>query len=404
MQKPSTNFYSMFLPCQSGKTRQMIRAIRIAYQQNTNRPSIPFIITTNHSQLTLQTASRLHQSLYTKYKLFVLNSSHPYHPNQLFYKERVVYNPQIDVVMNYLERFHTKPDSLLPPMFISLSNTNQLKKVFSFIDYFNDSISYPVDVYFDEADITYLTFRDDWIPYLYRTNSITLITATPQRLLQSDIDEIPLFQPYPVKHTKEFETLYMNHLDNELVEYCTTPALIIEPNSFILDVLRTNFRHFSAPLPNGKFRKIIAISTMFIRDHTEMATIIRSEFAFNVLTINASGINLYMVGDEDKKTYTSVKTEFSKFLHHIETNNQQLQQAPLVIIGNRRIDRGVTFQLPEEDMLIRDLIIPPHIKQIPRMIQILGRIAGYIKHRLSTDDKVRIYTKPLKSIHPTTTE
>jgi hypothetical protein len=394
--KNTTQFNTMFLPCQSGKTRQMIRAIRLSYQQHTHSPHVPFILTTNHSQLTLQTSIRLQKSLANKYKIFVLNSVNSYHPNQLFYKERIVYNPSADVVLHYLQRFHLdeKKESMLPPLFIALSNNHQVKKVLSFIDFLVDSASYPIDLYFDEADITYVSRRDDWIPYLYRCSSITLITATPQPLLESGFDEIPLFQPYPVQFSKDFSDMYLNHLDLEHVLYPNTEAYSRDPNQFIIDAITKNFRHFAAPLPNGQFRKIIAISTMFTTDHYELAKTILHEFAFNVLTINSLGIVLYTING--KQTF-KLRTELSQLLHTIHTTVPGVADAPLVVLGNRRIDRGITFHLPDEDMLFRDIIIPPHIKRIPRLVQVLGRIAGYIKHKLTDDDKIHIFTKPLNT-------
>jgi hypothetical protein len=397
----STNFYTMFLPCQSGKTRQMIRAIRIAYKDNVQSPPIPFIMTTNHSQLTLQTANRLHQSIGNKYKLFVLNSMYNYHPNQLFFQDRIVYNPPTEAVMNYLLRFQNNDGQFKPPMFIALSNSFQIKKVLHFIDTIVDELAYPINLYFDEADITYVNTRKEWIPYLYRTNSITLITATPQPLIDSNYDEITLFQPYPIQHTKDFEQLYVNHLDTDSVEYCKLAGVTgSDPNTHIVETLRTNYRHFSAPLPNGKFRKIIAISTMYINDHHHLSQLIRSEFDFNALTINAAGIRLYTKSHPDSILFPSIKTEFCQFLHHLDMSYPEVANAPLVILGNRRIDRGVTFQLPDEDLLIRDIIVPPHIKKIPRLIQVLGRVAGYIRHKLGENDKVRIYTNPKKTVTP----
>ena len=391
----------MFLPCQSGKTRQMIRAIRIAYKDSPQSKPIPFIMTTNHSQLTLQTANRLHQSLGNKYKLFVLNSMYNYHPNQLFFQERIVYNPPLEAVDNYLSRFHAVNADIKPPMFVALSNSFQMKKVLHFIDELVDGYDSPVNLYFDEADITYLHTRNDWIPYLYRCKSITLITATPQPLLDSKFDEIDMFQPYPVQQTQEFETLYMNHLDTEFVDYCKLPlTFAADPNTHIIETLRTHYNHFAAPLSNGKFRKIIAISTMYMSDHLFLAQTILRDFEFNALTINAAGIRLYTKSHPDSILFPSIKTEFCQFLQHLDNTYPEVAQRPLVILGNRRIDRGVTFQLPEHDLIIRDIIIPPHIKKVPRLIQVLGRIAGYIKHRIDKQEKVRIYTNPRKGVAP----
>jgi hypothetical protein len=147
---------------------------------------------------------------------------------------------------------------------------------------------------------------------------------------------------------------------------------------------------------------MIAISSMFIADHDEIASMIIEDFGFNVLTVNSLGVVLQRTTGE--KEVFPVKRELSDVLASID-ELPYVRNKALVIIGNRRIDRGVTFQNPAKGFLVRDIIISPSIKKdnVARMVQVLGRIAGYIKEALiDKDDKVHIFlTKANSKDDPT---
>jgi len=384
--------YSMFLPCQSGKTRQMIRAIQRNYDESEKRP-IPIVLSTNHSQLTIQTAMRLHKSLGSIYKIFVLNSMNPYRTTHLFKKDTIVYNPPTNAMTAYIDRFvDPMYPNILPPIILALSNNNQVEKVCSLIETIDSDYDYPFDMYFDEADVTYSQYRTEWNSYMYRANNMILITATPQKLME--FDEIKeSVQPYPVEYDKAFYDLYLNHLDNDAVIYHANPdpMATFDANMFIYKTIQRNYHHFADKLDDGSYRRILAVTSHRVVDHEELAAMIIEDYGFNVLTVNGEGVILHR-SEKNKKVYP-VKKEFSEVLASIN-GEADVKDKPLVIVGNRRIDRGVTFQNPSKEFLVRDIIISPGIKSnnIPRMVQVLGRIAGYIKGALiNKDDKINIF-------------
>jgi len=390
------------MPCQSGKTRQMIRAISMSHQRARDASSdipIPIIISTNHSQLTIQTAVRLHSNLGDRYKVFVLNSANPFRPTHLFTSQPIVYNPPMHALNVYIERYQqTTHVGLLPPLILALSNNNQVKKIYELIE----SIGENAEVYFDEADITYTLYREQWSSYIPRVKAVYMITATPQRL--HEYEELKeTIEPFVIEHTKDFYNLYMNHLDTDAVVYHANPdpMATFDSNMFIYKTIQRNYQHFARPLRDGKYRRVIAISSMFIADHDEIASMIIEDFGFNVLTVNSLGVVLQRT--TGKKEIFPVKRELSDVLASID-ELPYVRNKALVIIGNRRIDRGVTFQNPGKGFLVRDIIISPSIKKdnVARMVQVLGRIAGYIKGALiDKDDKVHIFLTEANSKNDT---
>jgi hypothetical protein len=280
-----------------------------------------------------------------------------------------------------------------------LSNNNQVKKVYELIE----SIGENAEVYFDEADITYTLYREQWSSYIARVRAMYMITATPQRL--HEFEELKeTIEPFAVEHTKDFYNLYLNHLDTDAVVYHANPdpMATFDSNMFIYKTIQRNYQHFARPLSDGTYRRMIAISSMFIADHDEIASMIIEDFGFNVLTVNSLGVVLQRTTGE--KEVFPVKRELSDVLASID-ELPYVRNKALVIIGNRRIDRGVTFQNPAKGFLVRDIIISPSIKKdnVARMVQVLGRIAGYIKEALiDKDDKVHIFlTKANSKDDPT---
>lgn len=385
----------------------MIRAIRQFYDDATSkrqRPHIPIVLSTNHSQLTIQTAMRLQKSLGGIYKVFVLNSMNPFRPTHLFKKDTIVYNPSVEVVTAYLDRFLGKSNvGILPPLILALSNNNQVKKVSDIIETIDGAqYEYPFDVYFDEADVTYTQYRDEWVSYMYRAKNMVFVTATPQKLME--YDEIKeTIEPYAVEHDAAFYDLYVNHLQTESVVYHANPdpMATFDANMFVYMTIQRNRRHFAERLGDGSYRRIIAVTSQFVADHEELARMIIEDFGFNVLTVNGSGVVLHR-DSKDAKVFP-VKSEFSEVLATID-QIPDVRDKPLVIVGNRRIDRGVTFQNPTKKFLVRDIIVSPGIKatNIPRMVQVLGRIAGYIKKALlDKHDKINIFLAEANKVEQT---
>jgi hypothetical protein len=136
-------------------------------------------------------------------------------------------------------------------------------------------------------------------------------------------------------------------------------------------------------LKNGKTgkRNIIINSNPKNSEMREFARMAAS-WGFNVFVFNMHGISLYSPNTTHAKRFSTRNKRFNVLLHEIYMANN-LGERPTIILGNRKVNRGMTFHYAPSDGsdgLIWTDIILGRIDDESIAVQKAGRGAGKIAH------------------------
>jgi hypothetical protein len=375
--------WTIFLGCQKTKTFQIIN--RITQLINKNDKSVSIIMCQNDSSLSLQTSERLHNLIPNKTKVFVLSSAINTRP--IIDDDSIVYNPDFKLLISYIIKYIAGKEGYLYPVIVSLSNDTQITKITTILEILQRPI---IDggyhLFIDEADITYEYLRIRLLKYIINSDDTVnmknygtyWVTATGFNLINSrtGYNECKKAHQQDIVLSPNINEIYFDITDDKAVIHN------IDNNDFdIFSILSDNNSHFKEQLKDGSYRKIIAISSRITEQQEIIANRIVS-IGYNVITINTNGIVLHMENDTKHKwTLDKNIKEVNKLIAIKYHSMTELKMKPLIIIGNRKIDRGVTFHYPSNDsqrLIFTDILIPS-IQNWRRAIQIAGRCAGIIK-------------------------
>jgi hypothetical protein len=376
--------WTIFLGCQKTKTYQIIN--RINHLINTNDKSVSIIMCQNDASLSLQTSERIHNIIPNKAKVFVLSSLINTRPN--LDDDSIVYNPDFKILISYIIKFIAGIEGYLYPTIVSLSNDTQITKLISILEILQKPI---IDggyhLFIDEADVTYENLRSKILKYIVDNNNninpknygTYWVTATGFNLInnRSGYNEC--------KKAHQLDLVLLPDINDTYFDITDEKSIIhnIENKDFdILSILSNNDIHFKEKLKDGSYRKIIALSSR-ITEEQELLAIKIVEKGYNVITINTNGIVLHMMNNvKHKLSLNNDIKEVNKLLAIKYHSMIELKMKPLIIVGNRKIDRGVTFHYPSNDnqqLIFTDILIP-RINSWRRAIQVAGRCAGIIKN------------------------
>jgi len=373
--------WTIFLRCQKTKTFQIINKINKIIDKN--EKSVSVIMCQNDSSLTLQTSERLHTLLPNKCKVFVLSSAINTRP--IITDDSIVYNPEFKLLMSYILKYILGENEYLYPIIVSLTNDVQLTKIVSILELLQKPIiNGGYHLFIDEADITYLNLREKFLKYIMTDiNTINpknygtyWITATGISLIKghSSMDEC--------KKAHQIDIILSPDIDNIYFDITDEKARIhsIKGEYSISNILDNS--HFREQLPDGSYRKIIVVGS-HLTEMQEIQSIQLVRNGYNVITINSNGITLRTdINNIRKLSFTKDIKEMNKLIATKYCEIAELKLKPLIVIGNRKIDRGVTFHYPTNDdkrLIFTDILIPS-IQNWKRAIQIAGRCAGIIKN------------------------
>lgn len=307
-----------------------------------------------------------------------------------------------------------------PPLIVVLSNTKQIEKL---IHILHHVLNHPcsnlrIGGAWDEADKTYPPFRTR--PFNVHGNPITfldMLTHSSERLIRNgfvsategvlleDGDEeyeecINAHHYQPEMDPEDSANYYAFH--KSPTQKHIVSMLTRESNNSIADRVLTEHwnSHFNKPfvLSNGTtyHHKIILNSDSQSAEMIYFANNWKSKA--NVITFNMHGVKLYRNHCEPKH-YSVRKQNLNKLIFYIYKMNN-LHDKPLIILGRRKVDRGLGFHYAPrksgsrileiegkdgvlhtdgfEGLIWTDMIMGNRIEHIPTAVQKVGRGAGII--------------------------
>ena len=321
-------------------------------------------------------------------------------------------------IITYIDAYAYMPDYEMP-LIVYLANDTQILKLikilYHIINHRNPNLA--AGVIWDEADKTYPRFRmkqyavggGNSMCYLdfvnnrdrqiYRTG---YVTATEGELLDEDYEECANAYHYPVVIDPQDEQDYIAfHHPDSIKHYIECRR---DSNNIIAEKVLTNNweSHFNTPLTlrNGLHyhRKVIINSNAKGEDMKNFAKAMLRKGA-NAMTFNQHGVTLYSTVTPAGKKYSTKNWNFNRLLFYIYKKNL-LENKPLIIIGRRKVDRGLGFHyaprrtgtritniLGQDGILITDgtegliwtdFILGGKIEDLATAVQKAGRGAGII--------------------------
>jgi hypothetical protein len=385
------HLWTIFMGCQKTKTFQIINRIKELISMKER--SISIIICQNDASLSLQTSERLHKIIPINAKVFVLSSTINVQPN--LKDDSVVYNPSFNTLISYILHYVIGKPDYLYPVIVSLNNEIQMTKIINILKVLQKPIlNAGYHLFIDEADRTYHNIRNSLLPFIMKNeipNETNIknygtywITATGYSLVKgrSSYNECKKAHQMDIILSPDIDNIYFDITDKQAIIH-KIPA-----NNFkIVNILEDNKEHFKSPLKDGSYRKIIAVGS-HVTEYQEMLANQLVHIGYNVLTINTNGILLHLENNLKQKWHLGKEiSEVNKLIAIKYNENTLLHNKPFIIVGNRKIDRGITFHYPSNDnnrLIFTDMLIP-EINNWKRAIQIAGRCAGIIKNEGFSD-------------------
>lgn len=311
------------------------------------------------------------------------------------------------------------------PIIMLLNNPIQIKKLLKIFNYIDTQIKKnrqcklrPAPI-FDEADKTYPTIRNNkfmveltstqveemrFEPFIKNPTflyKLGFITATEGELLIRDsYPECYNAHVYHVEIPEEDKIHYraMHHPESRIhiVEYKNNN------NLFAIDILNNNIHHFNTPIrvPSGEsyYRKIIINSNNQMKDMTALAKYGNSLDMYSLVFNGEQGssVKLYQAGAIIKSYKPKKGKSLNELLMYIYKRHK-LNDKPLIIIGHRKVDRGIGFHFsprrpenkildfgngeitlePMDSLIFTDMILGK-ISNKYSAVQKAGRLAGII--------------------------
>jgi len=320
----------------------------------------------------------------------------------------------------YIDAYSSNPERAMP-VIVLLSNQKQCEKMLKLIHYIDKKVSSDnsllrYGVIWDEADKTYKQLRDkpfviDGISMsckrfmaekteaLYR---LGFVTATDgDLLLDEDYPECANAYLYPVVIPPEDEEHYRALHHNESIIHKIPFTSKHTSNLYAEQIFETYTEHFMTPinLPTGKTynRKIIVHSNAKREDMNQFAKMC-NEKGMHALIFNGErglSIQIYKVGQPMRINKLKGKRLNDVIFYNYKKLN--LNDRPLVIIGRRKVDRGLGFHYcprnndeteidgdlgilttKNKDGIVFTDIILGFIENKDTAVQKAGRLAGII--------------------------
>ena len=368
---------------QSGKMR--ICALEInKWAERTEIKTVAFFITQNDRTLTDQSVEGLNSICGENCKLFTLSSN----SKQSFEEIK----PYIDAYSADTEGEYKMP------VIAALANDIQNKKILKLMSHIlrkvrNNQSKLRYGLIFDEADDTYPKLRKMFINVdgenmcysqfivdnddaLHR---IGFVSATEGDLLDEDYPECAnayLYQVDP-EHANNPDYRAAHHPDSEF--RIEKMPVKMSNNAYAEKLIQENLEYFTTPVEGTNyFRKIIINSNSKATDMTSIAHFANS-VGINAMVFNMYGVKTYIPG-VSVQTFRIKGKRFNSLLFEIyKTLN--LENKSLIIIGRRKVDRGLGFHYAPRDGsegLIWTDIILGRIEDTNTAVQKAGRLAGII--------------------------
>ena len=344
---PNPKTFFVLFNTQKGKAK--ITANEIGKWIHGEKRVVAIVMLDNDLTLGDQTITSFVEKLgSTNVKLFTLSSSNN--------------KTRIDDVINYIDAFAKYPDKQMP-LIMALANPIQCKKVLKIISHvcMRHKSGDPQLVYamaWDEADKIYPMLRDNCYDVdgqqkclrnftsdddtaLYR---LGFITATEGSLLDEEYPECANAFLYPAEISPEDEPYYRAFHHPEAIKKYISCGKSKSNNDIALKLINDNITYFKTPitLKSGEnyYRKMIINSNAKGVDMRDFAGEV-NRLGFNAMVFNQNGLTIYRAGE----TTVRFKTKNRRFNEVVfyAYKRFDMHMAPLVIIGRKKVDRGLGF-------------------------------------------------------------
>jgi hypothetical protein len=350
VENPTTFF--VLQNTQRGKMR--IASLEIKqWGQDTSIKPVAFIIVDNDQTLADQSCDGIVKTFGTQdFNLFLLSSSSKVTP---------------EFIKTYIDAYsHDDTGEYSMPVIVLLANPKQHEKMLKLLAHINNKVvnynsKLRYGVIFDEADKTYKSLRNknvvlggistSCVTYFVENtcamHRLGFVTATDGDLLDEEYPECANAYLYPVEIDPEDEVHYraLHHQDS--ITNITPFKSRHTNNSYAKEVIETNNEHFITPitLPSVEvyYRKIIINSNAKTEEMKQFAKWANTNGMY-ALVFNGYGgasVKIFKNGSLVGTQKTKGK-KFNEALFYIY-KKYNLSDKPLVIIGRRKVDRGLGF-------------------------------------------------------------
>ncbi len=332
---------------QSGKTKVTMRLLEGMYANPS--PVIPFVFTDNYTGKDL--CAQLKQSLADpRFYIYMLSGNTSSLDTLLF------------AVRQHIKGWHDAQHmpvanrQTVMPVMLALKNDVQARRVLSLMKYISTELDGHYAVIWDEADQTYkqrkidqvydidgtrLSFRMFFEKDAKHLHQLVFVTATDGELL----DEVEECRTATLCQLMQMEQSYRG-LSHPSTRYMIEPN-IESSGSYAEKVLTKYEKYFMTPYQTRagtmKFRKVIVHVEAYRSKHTEFAER-WADKGYHCLVFNGTGLSLHRAG-QGVKRFSLHNTELRSlgilclYILHLF----QLIDKPIIIIGNRKISRGIGF-------------------------------------------------------------
>jgi len=334
---------------QSGKTKICANLIKLA-SENKNIKNVTLFISLNDKALISQSSDGIQNVCDSnKVKIFVLSSD-----SKIEFETIKIYIDAwaMDITGDYKM-----------PVIIALANQLQSKKLLALIEHIDNRViefNSPLRIQpiIDEADSTYPIFRKtsirkrdgsiytfaDYInsPTCKKSlHEIAFVTATEGEILDEAFPECANAHMHYIEMDENDKRNYrsMNSPDTK-IKIVKHPVKMSN-NMYASNIVKENLEYFKSDIPGTtEKRKVIVRSNIRRNDQVKLAKSL-NDYGFASMVFNMDGIILYQQEKAPIK-YKIKHRRCSDMLYFIYKHNK-LENTPLFIIGNRKVDRGIGF-------------------------------------------------------------
>jgi len=341
--------FFVLLTTQKGKMR--INAVEVKkWGEDTTKRVVSFIVVDNDKTLADQSAEGIKYNIGDEnFKLIQLSSNS---------------KTTFDDIKTTIDAYEFN-DEYKMPVIVLLANNKQIEKMIKLIQHIHNKIInrnslLRYGIIWDEADKVYPQFRDKEFTigaervsikkYIINNNAglyrLGFTSATDGELLDEEYPECANAYLHPIRLDPEDERHYRAlHLPEAITH--NVSFVKHTSNSYAKEVILNNLAHFRTPctLPSGEIyhRKIIINSNTKMSEMNEFANWSNQQ-GFNALIFNGDGgvsVKVRMIG-KPVETFKTKGKKFNEVLFYIY-KMFHLNDKPLLIIGRRKVDRGLGF-------------------------------------------------------------
>ena len=352
------NVFFVLFNTQKGKLRIAVVEMK-QWAARTDIKVVSFMLVDNDKALADQSADGVTRILgYENVKLFVLSSNS---------------KTTLDEIKTYIDAY-AHDDDYQMPVIVLLPNQKQNEKMISLLAHIrrkvlqnNSRLRYGIII--DEADKTYPMIRDktfsvvggervsllDFIVNEEALHRIGFVTATDGDLLE-DYPECRNAYMYPPEIDENTKEDYRGfHTPGSVIKIVNPTGQTKSNNAYAEHIITTNMTDIKTPIQhNGQIihRKLIINSNAKGNDMISLAKFaIRNEMY--AIIFNQSGICVYRPGGLPVEKFKIKGMRLNELLYCIY-KAMGLDDKPIVIIGRRKVDRGLGFHYAPRKNLITD--------------------------------------------------